>query len=83
MRADKKRMSGFYWISFEGQDIVAEYTSTGLGCSPEGAHWHVPQSEACFVDKQIDKLLSGRLQFTSSQRAGTPGQHETKAGSKQ
>ena len=85
MKSDKKRLSGFYWISFEDQIIVAEYTSDGLGCSPEGPHWHIPQSEACFLDRHIDGLLSGPLAApqrvwpiqTNPQRAGTPGQHET------
>ena len=55
MKADRKRASGFYWVRFEGELVVAEYTSDGLGCSPEGPHWHVPG--CCFLDSQICELL--------------------------
>lgn len=61
MKRDRKRLSGFYWVRFEGQVIVAEYTADGLGCSPEGPHWHVPQSEGCHSDREIRELLSGKL----------------------
>lgn len=61
MKADNKRASGFYWVRFEGQVIVAEYTSDGLGCSPEGPHWHVPQSDGCFLNGQVCELLYGPI----------------------
>lgn len=61
MKRDRKRVSGFYWVRFEGQIIVAEYTSDGLGCSPEGPHWHVPQSEDCFLDQLVCELLYGPI----------------------
>lgn len=66
MKADKKRKSGFYWVRFEGQVIVAEYTCDGLGCSPEGPHWHVPQADECFKDRQVCELLSERLELRPS-----------------
>ena len=61
MKRDRKRLPGFYWVRFEGGIIVAEYTDTGLGCAPEGPHWHVPQAEECFLDEAICELLSDRL----------------------
>lgn len=61
MKRDRARLSGFYWVRFEGAEIVAEYTANGLGCSPEGPHWHAPQAEECFLDKEICELLSDRL----------------------
>lgn len=62
MKADRNRKSGWYWIRFEGQVIVGEYTADGCGCSPEGPHWHVPLADACFLDRQICELLSDRLE---------------------
>jgi hypothetical protein len=61
MRRDKKRMPGFYWVRFEGDVLVAEYTN-GFGCSDERPHWHLPGSGECWKDKEICELLSGRLQ---------------------
>jgi hypothetical protein len=60
MKRDKKRSSGFYWVRFEGQTVVAEYTD-GLGCTEDRPHWHIPGSQACFDDKEICELLSTRL----------------------
>ncbi len=62
MKADRKRRSGFYWVRFEGLVIVAEYTADGLGCSPEGPHWHVPMADNCFRNREICELLSDRLE---------------------
>ena len=61
MRRDANRAAGFYWVRFEGQIIVAEYTKHGLGCSPEGPHWHVPQSDECFLDREVCEVLSGLI----------------------
>lgn len=60
MKADRQRVPGFYWVRFEGEAIVAEFTH-GLGCSEETPHWHVPGAETCFQNKEICELLSGRL----------------------
>lgn len=77
MRSDKHRLSGFYWVRFEGQTIVAEYTANGLPCSPERPHWHVPQAAGCFTDKQVCELLSGRLEAPVKVAAGlTKEQYE-------
>jgi len=61
MKADRYRRSGFYWVRFEGSILVAEYTADGLGCSPEGPHWHIPQSDACWRNREVCELLSGRI----------------------
>jgi hypothetical protein len=69
MKADKKRESGFYWVRFEGEPVVAEYV-TGFGCTDtstgsgtaERPHWHIPGSDGCFYDPEVWELLSGRLQ---------------------
>jgi hypothetical protein len=81
MRADGKRESGFYWVRFEGQIIVAEYTADGLGCSPgEGPHWHVPLSDDCFSNQQVCELLSARLDPPGCvRRAETPVRREAEA----
>jgi len=63
MNRDAKRKPGFYWVRFEGQVIVAEYTGfDALGCSHYYPHWHIPGSAACFADKEVCELLSSRLQ---------------------
>jgi hypothetical protein len=61
MKRDRNRLSGFYWVRFEGKVIVDEYTADGLGCSQEVPHWHVPLDEECFRDKEIGDLLSRRI----------------------
>jgi hypothetical protein len=64
MTRDPGRQSGFYWVRFEGAEIVAEYTADGVGCNPEGRpHWHVPGSDGCWRDNEVCELLSGRLQL--------------------
>ena len=56
MRPDRKRRPGFYWVRFEGEVVVAEYT-LGRGCSDERPHWHIPGSSACWRDREICELL--------------------------
>lgn len=57
MRVNVRRKPGFYWVRFEGEVIVAEYTdgrdcidtSTRTGLA-EYPHWHVPGSDGCLLD---------------------------------
>ena len=68
MKIDRKRKPGFYWVRFEGQIVVAEYTD-GRGCIDtstrsgfaERPHWHVPGSETCFRDREVCELLNGPI----------------------
>ena len=60
MKRDAKRLPGFYWVRFEGEIIVAEYTM-GRGCSSERPHWHIPGSDTCFYDREVCELLSPEL----------------------
>lgn len=63
MKADRKRVPGFYWVRFEGEVIVAEWTD-GTGCEGNDGkrHWHIPGSDGCFYDREVCELLSGRIQ---------------------
>ena len=61
MTRDQTRRDGFYWVRFEGEVVVAEYTGKGRGCTPEGPHWHIPGSSECFRDAQVCQMLSPRL----------------------
>jgi hypothetical protein len=60
LKPNRKRKPGFYWVRFEGEIVVAEYTE-GRGCSDERPHWHVPGSAECFKNREICELLSERL----------------------
>ena len=68
MKANRKRVPGFYWVRFEGYEIVAEYT-TGAGCTDsstrsgfaEWPHWHIPGTDGCFRDREICELLYGPI----------------------
>jgi hypothetical protein len=60
MRADSKRETGFYWVRFEGERIVAEYTFAFCNHRP---HWHVPGSKRCFLNGEVCELLSEKLHF--------------------
>ena len=73
MKADRKRKPGFYWVRFEGELVVAEYTD-GLGCEGNDGkkHWHIPGSDGCFFDREVCELLSDRL-FPSAVQAGECG----------
>jgi hypothetical protein len=59
MKADAKRLTGFYWVRFEGEIVVAEYTH-GRGCSDERPHWHIPGSGECFKNNEVCELLSAK-----------------------
>jgi hypothetical protein len=69
MRTDRNRVPGFYWVRFEGEVIVAEYTD-GAGCLEEVGgvevgvkpHWHVPGSDVCYKDREVCELLSATLE---------------------
>jgi len=61
MKRDAKRQRGFYWVRFEGEIVVAEYTD-GRGCTDERSHWHIPGSAACFRNKEVCELLSPRIE---------------------
>lgn len=63
MKGDRKRVPGFYWVRFEGEVIVAEWTD-GSGCEGNDGkpHWHIPGSDGCFYDREVCELLSGRIQ---------------------
>jgi hypothetical protein len=64
MRGDRNRAYGFYWVRFEGEVIVAEYTD-GDGCLEEVGgrevavkpHWHVPGSDVCYKAREVCELL--------------------------
>lgn len=61
MKANRKRLFGFYWVRFEGDLIVAEY-SDGDGCTgSSGPHWHVPASPDCFYDREVSQLVAGPI----------------------
>lgn len=62
MQRDPKRESGFYWVRFEGEVVVAEYTADGAGWSAgDGQWWRVPGSSHSFEDDQVCELLSARI----------------------
>jgi len=63
VRSNPTRLPGFYWVRFEGEVVVAEYTD-GRGCEGSGGrkHWHIPGSESCFKDREVCELLSFRLE---------------------
>lgn len=62
MQRDRKRESGFYWVRFEGEVVVAEYTADGAGWSAgDGQWWRVPGSSHSFEDDQVCELLSERI----------------------
>lgn len=62
MKANPKRAPGFYWVRFEGDIVVAEYTD-GSGCegSDGKGHWHIPGSDGWFMDREVCELLSGKI----------------------
>jgi hypothetical protein len=64
MKPDTKRPAGFYWVRFEGQVIVAEYSRKGKcnGCATRTPHWHVPAAAIALRDNQVCELLSKRLE---------------------
>jgi hypothetical protein len=64
MKPDTKRPAGFYWIRFEGQVIVAEYSPARKckACTLSTPHWHVPGSATPFGDHQVCEILSKRLE---------------------
>jgi len=66
MEHDPSLKPGFYWVRFEGEVIVAEYTATRFKCDGQGCvdgtfHWHIPGSSDCWMDVEICERLSGRL----------------------
>ena len=65
MQHDPTLKPGFYWVRFEGELIIAQYT-TGKGCVDEIFHWHVPGSEGCFMDVEISERMSGPLAVSDS-----------------
>lgn len=69
MTRDKSRKPGFYWVRYEGEVIVAEYTR-GHGCSDETSHWHLPGVDACHKDQEVCELLAGPLALPSGDLVG-------------
>jgi hypothetical protein len=63
VKSDPKRTVGFYWVRFEGEVIVGEYTDT---CSRH-PHWHFTGSPSCYADSEVCELLSSRLRFIANQ----------------
>lgn len=61
MKPHLRLSAGFYWVRFEGQVIVAEYSPVENkcgGCPLRGkAHWHVPASSAPFEDRQLCEIF--------------------------
>jgi hypothetical protein len=62
MKADRYRKPGFYWVKFEGERLIAEWTD-GLGCEGNDGkkHWHVPGSDGCFYDREVCELIADPL----------------------
>ncbi len=54
MNVDEKRKPGFYWVRFEGEVQVAEWTRLGS--------WVVTGSDRYFTDAEVCELLSGKLE---------------------
>lgn len=53
MNVDPKRKAGFYWVRFEGETQIAEWTVNGS--------WIVCGSDLFFSDAEVCELLSDRL----------------------
>lgn len=67
MKSDRHREAGFYWVRFQGEIIVAEFTD-GKECIEDGLgnttqpHWHIPGTSECWKNSDVCELLSGRLE---------------------
>lgn len=63
MKGDPRRRAGYYWVRFEGAPTVAEYVRRKMWrVCIDGPHWHLTASSACFSNKEVCELLSGRLE---------------------
>lgn len=60
MQRDLDRQPGFYWVRFEGEPVVAEYT-LGHRSKFDYSHWHIPSGQECYEDALVCELLSRKL----------------------
>lgn len=69
MKKDIMRHSGFYWVRFEGEVIVAEYVlGREARCTSQFPHWHVPGSSDCFMNRDVCELFEGPLRYVKLNR---------------
>jgi hypothetical protein len=62
MRSNRKRKAGFYWIRFEGNDVVAEYRPPETVLSENWpGRWWIPCRASHVIDSEVCELLSDRL----------------------
>lgn len=73
MKADRERVTGFYWIRFEGQVVVAEYVVGGFKIP----RWYVPGSDLAYQDSEVCELLSDRLVIAEARKSAgaAPQEH--------
>ena len=72
MMRDQTRRDGFYWVRFEGQSIVAEYSGKG----PGGPGWSVPGSSTRYQDAEVCEMMSARLIAPKMRQLTTPADAE-------
>lgn len=70
MRADKERQPGFYWVRFEGKEIVAEWVKRRSPPYISTNCWLITGSKMAFKDREVCELLSARLGLSESKGTG-------------
>lgn len=62
MTPDPNRKPGFYWVRFEGEVQIMEYSQVK-------GHWYACASQMFFTDLQVCELLSDRLELKHAFKA--------------